>query len=467
MKTDLKNRKNREIRGPLKRHPTNPRYFSDDGKRVVYLTGSHTWANFQDILLTGLREEILDYDSYLDVLESYNHNFFRLWMFENSAWAAWTMDKITFSPLPFARTGPGTALDGLPKFNLDQWNEDYFIQLRERVIKAGKKGMYIAVMLFQGWSVNKPVITKGGKPWEGHPFNKSNNINGVDGEIVNSDGLDAYSLNIPSVSSYQEAYVRKVIDSVNDLDNVLYEIVNEIDSTEAACKWQYQMINCIKEYETTLPKQHPVGMTIPWDGINSQNNNELYNSPADWISPCVSENEDYKDNPPAGDGRKVIITDTDHLWGHGGNIGWVWKSFLRGLSPIFMDPLLSIPGRLVNGDYAASDLNRRDYPEWEPIRINMGYTLKYAERINLSKMCPSMELASSGYCLANPGHEYLVYLPECNEVEINLGNTEHTYHLEWFEPGSGAIKDGGMICTAGKNKFVSPYKSDSVLYVFR
>jgi hypothetical protein len=34
----------------------------------------------------------------------------------------------------------------------------------------------------------------------------------------------------------------------------------------------------------------------------------------------------------------VILSDTDHLWCIGGNHSWVWKSFLRGLHPIFMDP---------------------------------------------------------------------------------------------------------------------------------
>jgi hypothetical protein len=55
----------------------------------------------------------------------------------------------------------------------------------------------------------------------------------------------------------------------------------------------------------------------------------LVKSPADWISPNP-DHFDYKNDPPASDGAKVIILDTDHLWGVGGNVPWVWKSFLRG-----------------------------------------------------------------------------------------------------------------------------------------
>jgi hypothetical protein len=34
--------------GPLRIHPDNPRYFADSAGRTVWLTGSHTWANFQE-----------------------------------------------------------------------------------------------------------------------------------------------------------------------------------------------------------------------------------------------------------------------------------------------------------------------------------------------------------------------------------------------------------------------------------
>jgi hypothetical protein len=45
--------------GPLRVHPTNPRYFTDGTKtsngslRTVYLTGSHHWNNLQDSAKLG------------------------------------------------------------------------------------------------------------------------------------------------------------------------------------------------------------------------------------------------------------------------------------------------------------------------------------------------------------------------------------------------------------------------------
>ena len=88
----------------------------------------------------------------------------------------------------------------------------------------------------------------------------------MDGDVNHDNsGSDTHTLVNPAVTAYQEAYVRKVIDTVNDLDNVLYEISNE--SPDNSLAWQYHMIDYVKAYEATKAKQHPVGMTgrYEWD----------------------------------------------------------------------------------------------------------------------------------------------------------------------------------------------------------
>ena len=53
------------------------------------------------------------------------------------------------------------------------------------MIAARERGIYVIVMLFDGWSVERKG--DGENPWDGHPFNRANNINGVDGDL-NHDG---------------------------------------------------------------------------------------------------------------------------------------------------------------------------------------------------------------------------------------------------------------------------------------
>ena len=70
--------------GPLRVHPTNPRYFTDgmkmpDGSwKAVYLTGSHTWANLIDCGPSD-PPPVFDFDAYLGFLQQHHHNFIRLW----------------------------------------------------------------------------------------------------------------------------------------------------------------------------------------------------------------------------------------------------------------------------------------------------------------------------------------------------------------------------------------------------
>jgi hypothetical protein len=43
--------------GVLRVHSDNPRYFTDDSGRAIYLTGAHTWANLQDGWLHGRNQD--------------------------------------------------------------------------------------------------------------------------------------------------------------------------------------------------------------------------------------------------------------------------------------------------------------------------------------------------------------------------------------------------------------------------
>ena len=92
------------------------------------------------------------------------------------------------------------------------------------------------------------------------------------------------------------------------------------------------MIRFVHQLESSRPKQHPVGMTAIYP---TGRQIDLEQSPADWMSPNI--NAGYETDPPASNGKKVIISDTDHLFGLGGDRVWVWKIFTRGINPIFMD----------------------------------------------------------------------------------------------------------------------------------
>jgi hypothetical protein len=108
-------------RGPLQVSTDNPRYFTDDSGEAIYLTGAHTWANLVDISPEDPPQPC-DFAGYLAWLETYGHNFIRMWTWELTAWSTEaTGDKrlLNVSPLPWPRVGPGSAIDGKPRFDLE------------------------------------------------------------------------------------------------------------------------------------------------------------------------------------------------------------------------------------------------------------------------------------------------------------------------------------------------------------
>ncbi|PIY41647.1 MAG: hypothetical protein COZ05_15375 [Armatimonadetes bacterium CG_4_10_14_3_um_filter_59_10] len=449
-------------KGPLRVHSDNPRYFTDGTKnpdgspKAVYLTGSHTWNNQQEIEdfrpakspvpLTGK----FDFDRYLGFLNSYNHNFYRHWIFE----FAWNADKnstFTVEPHPWPRPGPGQARDGKPNFDLSKFDPHYFERLRSRVTAARDHGIYAAIVLFES--------SFGDSAWAGHPFNKDNNINGVDGGNM----VKFHTLEVPAVVRLQEAYVRKVVDTVNDLDNVLYEICNE--PGEEAKEWGVYLCKYIKDYQTAKPKQHPVGMTAIFDKAHwSQfqswiaRNDLLFNGPYDWIAPGGWAKDPqasvWGKDPPANDGRKVVFLDPDHIWPVAPQRGWVWKCFARGHQPILMDWYDSQPTEISEA-------------EEEAMRQAMGHTRAYANRMNLAHMTPRNDLASTQYCLADPGEEYLVYLPEGGEVTVDLSAATGELAVEWMHPVEGTLTPGGTVTGGDKRAFTAPFEGDAVLYIWR
>lgn len=435
--------------GPLGVLKSNPRYFTDGSGKAIYLAGSHNWNNFVD---TGHRRlpqtdppAIFDYKGYLDLLDAHHHNFFRLWRWESVKWTDNEPAGVGYSqPHPWVRTGPGLATDGKPKFDLTRFNPEYFDRMRQRIIAARDRGMYVSVMLFEGFELQFYDA------WNGHPFNRDNNINGIDGDI-NGDGrgieyntLDGASMG-KRVQELQRSYMRKVIDTVNDLDNVLYEACNEAGAYSK--QWQYDVIRYVKEYEAGKPKQHPVGMTFIHKGGT---NDDLFQSPADWVSPNPgTPDENYFNNPPSKYTGKVIVNDTDHLCGHVcGDAVWVWKSFCRGMNVLFMEELPASPF-------------------WQDsAREGMRQTRRYAEKVNLAEMTPRDDLASVKYCLAKPGSEYLVFQPGGNgEFTVDLRDGPGPYAVEWLSVNTGKIVPGKPVQGGGRTIFSTPFGGPAVLYL--
>ena len=492
--------------GPLVVSKANPRYFtiaSGNGAapRAVYLTGSHIWNNLHDGMGPGsacaASPERFDYNAYLEFLKARGHNFVRFWRWEQfRSQAAGGGFHLCMAPQPWPRTGPGMAKDGKPKFDLTKFDQAFFDRLRDRVVAAGNEGIYVAVMLFDGWALH---LSPAPDNVEGHPFHAANNVNGIGIRSI----VDYQVLPLdPRVRALQEAYIRKVVDAVHDLHNVLYEVANEssgggvVDKTFAqmlglgdppnwgnSTQWQYWIIDVVKQHETQKGYEtHPIGMTMQFPVADQTRVNEpLFSSRADWISPGYDDEiftggrhpmapgaapSRWYDNPPGSDGRKVVITDTDHYAPGRGDAVWAWKSFLRGHHPILMD--FGLIGGVNPSDAAASAPGVPSYASFEPARHAMGDTRRYADRMNLIDMVPRGDLTSTSYALANPGREYLVLQPSETNDAFDVQLAAATYSVEWYSVRTRETKSGSMLKVERDRKvnFLPPFTAGpSVLYL--
>jgi len=435
-------------------------YFHDRSGKVVYLQGSYIGLEFQDYIFGSPKTS--DWSIARSVLTDNNANLLRLWTAETTGAVGSTTPLV--SPMPWQRSDVCCSLDGGDKFDLSKLDvgnlaqpsidsPHYFERLRARVLDARAHGIYVSIMLFHSFGWENSVRIPGLDIWSWHPFNAANNVNGVDPD-TNHDGS---GLELGSTGNswqpYQDAYIKQVVDSVGDLDNVLYEVCNECWDTPATNAWQASVVNLIHEDERQAGfARHPVGMT----SLQDFNNAVLESSDADFISPGGPTLEA---SPPLAEGSKVTILDMDHILpcSNHNSPDWPWKALMRGdnLWYIYCGPT---GDGISYGDPSATEAE---------VMRRMGLVSAVAGSVDLDKLAPDADptTCSTTYCLRGT-NEDLAFLPSGGSVTLDISLPgRHT--IEWIDAATGASVAGGTV-GGGLQTLTSPFGSGaSVLHVRR
>lgn len=169
---------------------------------------------------------------------------------------------------PFARTGPGLALDGQLKYDLNCWNEEFFDRLHAFLSRASQYGIIVELTLLS--NTYSPEV------WALNPFNANNNINALE----DIGWMDYITMRNPKLFDRQVSHVRKIVEETNRYDNIIYEICNEPGGGLEGCDtyptpaevnaWQTAIARVIRGTEATLPNRHLIsGMEAfsyhPWE----------------------------------------------------------------------------------------------------------------------------------------------------------------------------------------------------------
>jgi len=450
--------------GLLRVHPVNPRYFTDDSGRAIYLTGHQSFVDLQDNsfnkeFIRG-RQRKLDWGAYLDFLSEHHFNYLRNWVIWSTGSGAMApINNAIASPMPYRRVeGKGKARDGRNKFDLYQFDEEFFLRMRRRYEDLQERGVYVSLMLFEvyGFLEGEACGTPQQTLWDGNVFNRTNNVNGIHADD-NRDGkgIEFFYSDDERVLSLQRAYVKKVIDTLNHLDNVFYEIANELYAPD----WQYQMIEFIKDYERGKPKQHLVLMspggrtrTGQWQQMPRD---VLLASPADCFAAAGSWNSGAyrRKDPPANNTEKPGFVDMDHVSAGSNDPGFVWSAFTRGYHFNLYDKPFESPDS--------------EGTNWQQVRRNVGQTLVYAQQLDLAKVVPRPDLASTRFCLANPGQQYVVYQPDDQAFEVSGLEAGDSYHSEWYDTQRCRVVENENVTCPSESHSFAPLGREMVLLLSR
>ncbi len=454
--------------GLLRVSGVNPRYLvsADDTNKAVYLTGFHFWDNAID---AGDNDppEVFPYSAYLDSMSGYGHNFIRLWAgWHNTNKVVEYGGNFWFGQNPYRRTGPGNANDGKLKFDLTSFDDTFFARMRTRCDLARQRGMYVAVQMFNGWVTNSPSHGfSASNPWATHPYNVANNINAVDGDSDN-DGSGEETQRSPygggggiqSIWNIQVAYMKRMIDELNDLDNIIWETSNEaedMDGTNEHYAWSRLVIDTIHAYERRKPKQHLVWYTGDWGiDIDSQ-----FTGPAACIAPGGNPGLiPWDDAPPDSGGRRVVIQDTDHTFGmlNVNGVPLAWKNFTSGQDGIVLQD---------NG-FGCWYIWACDDPLWPPFKRAMGQTALLASTADLLHMTPQPNRSStSNDVLFGAATGEVIVYQQTGNITVDLTGIPDSLNVTWYDPDEFITTPGAKTAGGASRTFTPPNARYDVLYL--
>jgi hypothetical protein len=266
--------------------------FFIDGKKTK-LAGNHTWNTVQSV-----GGEIIKMDKITG-------NFTRLWTLETRA--------ANFEESPWGSNTPGTVRIGNSPWKKDgSLNGRYYKALENAVKAADERGITVGVCLFEG---TLSTYFRGSDyiSWKAHPFN---GLGPADTYSVHTKG---------SWNKYQRAHVKRVTETLEKYDNVMYEVGNELPRD--SIKWfQAKVIEWVNKFTNK-----PVGASYAQGMKASRGRTQdwLTGIGADWIAPSGST------KLPGFKGPQIL--DTDHAWPLYSNVTGLKSAWNDGRSLWVMD----------------------------------------------------------------------------------------------------------------------------------
>lgn len=463
---------------PIKLHPTNPHYYLLNNQPTILITSAEHYG--------AVINKDFDYVTYFDALKSYGLNYTRIYpgaLFE-------PMGKFvkgnTLGPkpasliVPWARSNaPGYLVCG-NKFDLDEWDPEYFKRLQDFVARAAERGIVVEICFFN---------SQYSDTWPISPLYHENNVQG----IGRCDFEDAQTLKHADLVRRMDDYVGKITQEVNAFDNVILEICDEpslFTPVAEAGPWVAHFVGVIKNAERNLPKKHliaqqvegPVGGPIDLSGhpdVSIIVTQYLYEAGGEQMGGLKGLDYKYAQNKPIEENE----TDYYPIWYKGDKVAdsrvEAWE-FIVGGGASFNH---------LNGLYTVQNPAGKT-PENDQILRALAALKDFIYSFDFISMRPDKGFIVSGVApgahwrsISRPGEQYALYVhhskdgkgsaytvtPGSYSEKLLLNLPAGTYKADWVDPASGGLVRTDQVAHKGGHwTIVTPtYSVDIALRIKR
>ncbi|WP_419189791.1 hypothetical protein [Stieleria marina] len=236
-------------RAPISLHPENQHYFQWRGKPTILVTsGEHYGA---------LLNLDFDYVQYFDELKAHGLNHTRVFAGtyrENEGAFGITENVLAPKPgryiSPWARSSEPGKAHGRNRFDLMKWDPAWFERVKDLLRQASDRGIVVELTLFC------PMYDD--QTWDICPMNAVNNVHGI-GAVPRE---EAFTLKHNDLLAIQIATTRKIVQELEEFDNLYYEVCNEPYFGGVTMAWQHRIVDAIVNTEKDFAQRHLISMNI-------------------------------------------------------------------------------------------------------------------------------------------------------------------------------------------------------------
>lgn len=415
---------------PIRPYGDNPYYWEYKEEPVLLLGGS-----WQDNLFNH-PSRLADH---LDILRQMGGNYVRSTMSSRNAGNVWAFAEVE---------------DG--RYDLDQWNEEYWDRLERFLELTSERDIIVQVEIWDPWDHFVDHQSQGG--WSFNPFNPANNVTytaeasglptAVEYEPGPSPSEHPFFLTVPTlqdneqVRRYQEAYVDRLLEVTLQYPHVLYCMNNE---TGEELAWGDYWLSYVREKAEAAGKEIYTTDMRRNEDIRAEDHAFIYDQPDRYTFLDVSQNNTRQDqthydrlmrvreqiaaNPRPINNVKVYTFNG----GPTESVERFWRNVFAGAaSSRFHRPHpLEDPDEHLTEHGAGIGLSPRAQAHIRSLRM-------ITDELGVFTSEPRNDLLADradneAYMLADAGRAYAVYLPGGGAVTADLSDAGSELEARWLD----------------------------------